>query len=194
LSLQAILAKTLRRRSQCRRAAAEGISKGLADNGRLLTFIFNTVVLDHQSDCELRHFSDPMDSRNLANEIDRKVVNALMKAVEKNYGVVQRYYRLKSRLLKLDQLVDYDRYAPLFSDMPACDWPTAQRIVQESYDAFSPEAGRILREFFEKNWIDAEAASRQARRRFLLERRAQRPSLHSHELHRKAARRNDPRP
>jgi oligoendopeptidase F len=69
---------------------------------------------------------------------------------------VQRYYRLKGKLLKIDKLYDYDRYAPLSGEMPKCDWPTARSIVQESYDAFSPDAGGIVRSFFEKNWIDAE--------------------------------------
>jgi oligoendopeptidase F len=59
-------------------------------------------------------------------------------------------------LLRLDPLYDYDRYAPLFPDMPECDWPTARSIVQESYGAFSPRAGSIIREFFENSWIDAE--------------------------------------
>src|SRR5207253_11057920 len=62
----------------------------------------------------------------------------------------------KGRLLGLEPLYDYDRYAPLFPDMPACDWPRARRIVEESYEAFSPKAGAIVREFFDKRWIDAE--------------------------------------
>jgi oligoendopeptidase F len=69
---------------------------------------------------------------------------------------VQRYYRLKARLLGVGTLADYDRYAPLFSDQPTCDWPTARRIVQESYEAFSPRGGQIIREFFDRRWIDAE--------------------------------------
>jgi oligoendopeptidase F len=97
-----------------------------------------------------------MGPRHLANEISASVVDALMTATERYHGTVQRYYRLKAQLLKLDQLYDYDRYAPLFSDMPACDWPTARDIVYESYEAFSPRAGSIIREFFDKNWIDAE--------------------------------------
>ena len=156
LSLQAILAKLYDAEREVRRAASEGISKGLQDHSRLLTFIFNTIVLDHRSDDELRHFATPMASRNLANEIDANVVEALMTAVERNFTLVQRYYRLKAKLLKLDQLYDYDRYAPLFPDQPPCDWPTARRIVHESYEAFSPRAGQIVGEFFAKNWIDAE--------------------------------------
>ncbi len=156
LSVQEILAKLYDADRAVRKAAAEGLSAGLKGQSRLLTFIFNTIVHDHQTDCQLRSYPDVMAARNLANEIDAKVVEALMTATEKHYPLVQRYYRLKGKLLNIDQLYDYDRYAPLSGEMPKCDWPTAREIVQESYDAFSPDAGGIVRQFFEKNWIDAE--------------------------------------
>jgi oligoendopeptidase F len=97
-----------------------------------------------------------MAPRHLANEIDGKVVDALLTATERHHATVQRYYKLKGRLLGLEQLYDYDRYAPLFRDQTAIDWPTARRIVQESYEAFSPRAGDVVRQFFDKKWIDAE--------------------------------------
>jgi oligoendopeptidase F len=156
LSLQEINAKLYDPDRSARRAAASGVTRGLQDNARLLTFLFNNLVLDHRTDCVLRKFDDPMGPRHLANEISPAVVAALMTATERHHATVQRYYRLKGRLLGLDKLADYDRYAPLFSDQPACDWPTARRIVQESYEAFSPDAGAVIRQFFEKKWIDAE--------------------------------------
>jgi oligoendopeptidase F len=138
-----------------RRAAADGITAGLKENARLLTYIFNNIVLDHKSDCGLRHFDGPMAPRHLANEISAQVVDALMTAAERHHSTFQRYYALKGRLLGVDQLYDYDRYAPLFADLPECDWPAARRIVEESYTAFSPRAGKIIGEFFERSWIDA---------------------------------------
>ncbi len=156
MSLQQINALLYDADRGARQAAAEGLTRGLSENARLLTYVMNTLVLDHRSDCTLRHFENPMGPRHLANEINPTVVDALMTAAERYHGTVQRYYRLKGRLLGLDPLYDYDRYAPLFPDMPACDWPTARSIVQESYEAFSPRAGSIIREFFDKNWIDAE--------------------------------------
>jgi oligoendopeptidase F len=155
LSLQEILAKLYDADREVRRAAAVGISAGLQSNERLLTFIFNTVVLDHTVDGRLRNFAGPMDSRNLANEITPEVVEALMSATERHFSLVQRYYRLKGKLLGLDKLFDYDRYAPIAGDLPACAWSTAQRIVQESYDALSPDAGAVIRQFFDKRWVDA---------------------------------------
>ena len=156
LSLQEVLAKLYDPDRAVRKAASESISTGLQGQARLLTFIFNNIVLDHDSDCRLRKYPEPIFSRNLANEITGEVVEALMTATERHFGLVQRYYRLKKKLLGLKKLHDYDRYAPIFADLPSCDWPTARRIVQESYQAFSPRAGAIVREFFEKKWIDAE--------------------------------------
>jgi oligoendopeptidase F len=155
MSLQQILAKLYDSDRAARRAAAEGITSGLRDNARLMTFLFNNLVLDHRRDGDIRKFGGPMEPRNLANEISQSVVDALMTAAERHHDTFRRYYRLKGKLLGLEPLYDYDRYAPLFSDMPACDWPTARRLVTESYAAFSPKAGAVIGEFFEKNWIDA---------------------------------------
>src|SRR5262249_55353240 len=155
-SLQQVLARLYDADRSVRASAAETLTGGLKQNARLLTYIMNNLVLDHRTDSEMRSFPDPMASRNLANEISQPVVDALLSASERYHGTVQRYYRLKARLLKLDQLHDYDRYAPLFPDQPKVDWPTARAIVAESYAAFSPQAGAIIREFFEKRWIDAE--------------------------------------
>ncbi|MBV9121768.1 MAG: oligoendopeptidase, partial [Planctomycetes bacterium] len=136
LSQQQVLAKLYDADRGVRQAAAAALTRGLQDNSRLLTFIFNTLVLDHKADGELRHYPHPMTPRNLANEISEEVVEALMAAAERHDGMVQRYYRLKSRLLGIEPLRDYDRYAPIFPDLPTCDWPRARTIVQESYQAF----------------------------------------------------------
>jgi oligoendopeptidase F len=139
-----------------RKAAATALTRGLQDNARLLTYVFNTLVLDHQISTRLRRYDDPMASRNLDNEIPGESVQALMAATERHHKTVQRYYRLKQKLLGVPKLYDYDRYAPLFPDLPKCDWATARQTVTESYEAFSPKAGAIVREFFERRWIDAE--------------------------------------
>jgi oligoendopeptidase F len=156
LSQQQILAKLYDADRSVRQRAAAGLTSGLQENARLLTYVFNNLVLDHKLDYEMRGFKDPMAPRHLANEITPTVVDALMTAAERHHDTVHRYYRLKAKLLGLDQLYDYDRYAPLFEDLPRCDWPQAQQIVQESYSAFSPRAGEIVNQFFDKNWIDAE--------------------------------------
>jgi oligoendopeptidase F len=156
LTVQQILARLYDSDRATRKAAAEGLTEGLKQNARLLGYVLNNVILDHRIDCDLRHHGDVMAMRHLANEIDGKVVDALLSASEGHHATVQRYYKLKGKLLGLKQLYDYDRYAPLFSDQPNVDWPTARRIVEQSYTAFSTSAGDVVRKFFDENWIDAE--------------------------------------
>ncbi len=156
LSQQKILSKLYEPNRSVRQRAAEGMTKGLQENARLLTYITNTLLIDHKISCEIRHYEDPAAPRHLDNEIEASVVDALITAAERYHPTVQRYYRLKGKLLGIEQLYDYDRYAPLFDDLPQCDWNTARSIVKESYESFSPQAGDIVREFFNKNWIDAE--------------------------------------
>src|SRR5262249_58173220 len=64
LSLQQINAKLYDPDRKVRKAAAEGLTKGLQENARLLTFIQNNLVLEHRGDCDLRRFPDPMGPRH----------------------------------------------------------------------------------------------------------------------------------
>jgi oligoendopeptidase F len=75
--------------------------------------------------------------------------------VTARYDIVERYYLLKKKLLGLDELQDYDRYAPL----PAADrrysWEEARTIVLRAYERFHPRMADEARQFFDKRWIDA---------------------------------------
>lgn len=156
LSEQEILAILHDPERKKREAAARGLTRGLKENSHLLTYIFNVIAADHSSDDQLRAFPDPMASRHLANEIEPEAVRVMMETAEKNGAMVHRYYQLKKRLMKLDVLFDYDRYAPLFKSSRTIGWEEAKEIVLNSFYAFSPEFGKIARLFFEKRWIDAE--------------------------------------
>lgn len=144
---------------EVRSAAHAGFTKGLEQNSRLATFILNTVLRDHAVDNRLKHYTDPAESRHLANEIESESVEALMFACEKRRDMVQDYYRLKGRLLGVDPLYDYDRYAPVQIEgvsIPECDWQRACEMVHASFLEFSPVMGRIAREFLDKCWIDGD--------------------------------------
>ncbi len=138
-----------------RRRAAASITAGLKDLSRTTTFIFNTILADKASDDRLRNYPTWISARNLSNEVADESVNALVEAVTSRYDIVARYYRLKRRLLAVDELFDYDRYAPL----PAADrrytWAEGRAVVLDAYGQFHPRMAQIAEIFFEYNWIDA---------------------------------------
>ncbi len=143
-------------RRELRQRAARALTEGLRQHGALLTFICNTIAQDHAQIDRLRGYATPMAARHLDNEIEAATVEALLGACEANADLVASYYGLKRRLLGLDVLYDWDRYAPLELDAPTVSWPAARELMLEAYGEFSPRLREIAARFFGARWIDAE--------------------------------------
>jgi oligoendopeptidase F len=139
-----------------RKAAAHAITEALLGQQRVLTFALNTLVQEHADQDRLRNRPHPMLARNLDNEIEQPAVDALLDACDRGMILVRRYHALKRRLLGVERLYDYDRYAPIGDRLPAWPWSEACRLVTEAYREFSPRLGEIAAEFLEKRWIDAD--------------------------------------
>ena len=139
---------------ETRQGAAEAITDALGPGLRTRTFVFNTILLDKSIDDRLRGYPTWLSSRNLANETTDEAVEALIHATTSRYDLPQRYYRLKARLLGLDRLEHYDRFAPISSDAGKVAWDEARTVVVEAYSGFSDEAGAIVARFFDESWID----------------------------------------
>jgi oligoendopeptidase F len=158
LTQQQILSKLYEPDRAVRRDAALAFTEGLQDHRRELTFVFNTVLADKASDDRLRNYDHWLASRNLDNEVDDETVEALVEAVTSRYDLVARFYRLKQRLLGLDELYDYDRYAPIGEADTRYEWTTARDLVLAAYDDFHPQMGDVAERFFTDEWIDAALA------------------------------------
>ncbi len=139
-----------------RKKASESLAEGLKTHTHLLTYTTNMILADHRSDLKIRHFRHPMDPMNLCNEIDLKSVLNLVACVKEAYPLAARYYRLKARLLGLDRLYDYDRYAPIGKEDVHVDFKECREVVMAGYRAFSEDVAGVVEPFFTKHWIDAE--------------------------------------
>lgn len=139
-----------------RMEAAQDLTQGLTSQLHILTHITNTLLADKMIDDRLRHYPGWLSSMNLYNEVDDATVGVLVRVVTSRYDIPARYYRLKRGLLGLDELFDYDRYAPL-ANLPGqqVTWPECQRMVIAAFAGFSPEMGQIAELFFDKGWIHA---------------------------------------
>ena len=138
-----------------RREAALSFTDGLKDRLRTFTFIFNTLLADKASTDRLRGYDHWLEQRNRANEVDDETVDTLVDAVTTRYDLVARFYRLKEKLLGLDELHDYDRYAPIRETSTTYEWDEARALVLDAYEDFHPEMAQAARRFFDDHWIDA---------------------------------------
>ncbi len=154
-SLETAMARLYEHDRDTRRGAAEAITEALGPGLRTRTYVFNTILQDKSIDDRLRGYPTWISSRNLSNETTDEAVEALIAATTSRYDVAQRYYRLKAKLLGIDRLAHYDRFAPVSEDAEKTPWDEAQRLVVEAYGDFSDEAGSIVSRFFDDSWIDA---------------------------------------
>jgi len=154
-SLETAMSRLYDHDRDVRRTAAEAITEALGPGLRTRTYVFNTILQDKSIDDRLRGYPSWITSRNLSNETTDEAVEALVEATTSRYDVPQRYYRLKAKLLGLDKLEHYDRFAPASEDTEKASWAEAHRLVVDAYGDFSDEAGSIVARFFDSNWIDA---------------------------------------
>jgi oligoendopeptidase F len=141
---------------EVRRAAAEGLTKGLSTQSRPLTFVMNTLLQDKAVEDRLRTYSDPAESRHTSNELDAETVNLVIETSQRNYPLVSRYYNLKREILGFNSLTHYDRYAPLFDTKETVPFADARKIILDAFGRFSPTMRDTADQFFLKSWIDAE--------------------------------------
>ncbi len=139
-----------------RKQAAADLTEGLNSQLHILTHIFNTLLADKMIGDRLRVYPNWVSSMNLGNELEGKTVETLIEATVKRYNIPTRYYRVKKNLLGLDELLDYDRYAPL-PHLPdtKISWDECREMVLKAFGEFSPRMAEIAGYFFDRGWIHA---------------------------------------
>ncbi len=139
-----------------REKAGKEMNRVSRENGPLFAFIYNMVMKDKAIEDEKRGFKQPVDERNLAENVNGKIVDALAQTVRENYkNIGHRFYKLKAKWLGVKKMQYWDRNAPLpFSADIHYSWDDAVKIVLEAYKEFSPKLYETARPFFENNWID----------------------------------------
>ena len=155
VSTEIALSRLYRPDRDVRRETAEAVGAALEPGVRTRAYVYNTIVLDKSIEDRLRGYPTWISSRNLANEATDEAVQALVDAVVSRYDVPQRYYRLKARLLGLDRIDHYDRFAPVAEGGGRTTWDEARNIVVGAYSEFDEQVGEIVDGFFTHNWIDA---------------------------------------
>lgn len=139
-----------------RHKAGEEINRVAKQNAPLFSLVYNMIIKDKAIEDEKRGFKSPVSARNLAEEVDDNMVEALAQTVKENYkNIAHRFYKLKAKWLGTDKLSYWDRNAPLpFSADIQYSWEEAVDTVLKGYYGFSEKLGKIAQEFFDNAWID----------------------------------------
>ncbi len=114
-----------------------------------------SVCDDHMQMCELRKYPTAMTQSLIDNDVDQKAINSLMNTIENNVGLYQRYLKLKTKLMGLKKLANYDIVAPL-PNSPDMNygWEEARKEIIDAYNEFDEQIGQWVKEMYKLRHID----------------------------------------
>jgi oligoendopeptidase F len=102
-----------------------------------------------------RNFDSARQAALNNNNIPEAVYDNLVKTVNDNLHLLHRYVQLRKKALGLDELHMYDLYTPLVKDAKMeVSFKEAQQLVLDSLDPMGEEYKNIVKEGYEKRWID----------------------------------------
>ena len=102
----------------------------------------------------VRNYPSSLAAALDSDRIPEGVYRTLVDEANAGLPVLHRYFRLRARMLDLDQLAYFDIYPPLVQTDREFGIDEAKTIVLEAVEPLGPEATAIVREGFEGGWMD----------------------------------------
>ena len=102
-----------------------------------------------------RGYSSTLEASLSGTEVPVEVYHNLIKAVHENMHYMYDYVKLRKKLMGLDELHMYDLYTPIVADADMkISFEEAKETVLKALEPMGEEYLAIMREGFEKRWID----------------------------------------
>lgn len=143
---------------EIRKEASIALSRGLKENSYALVSVFNNIILSHKTYCDLRKYTYPEQKRFLEDDIEKSVVETMIKTVESHYeSISHRYYKLKAKILKKPKLQYWDRAEKVClskREDKKYTYEEAIDLVLDIFKDFSPKFFEIVKTMVNESWVD----------------------------------------
>lgn len=138
-----------------RRRAMALFFQRFADNKLVITHLYNTLVKDFGLEQDLRGYISPISMMNTHNDLEEEAVQALIDVTTESYPLVQRYYKIKAKLLGLPDMTLADIYAPMPQSPKGYNFEDAKALVLEAFGSFDRQFQTLAKSMFDENRVDA---------------------------------------
>lgn len=140
---------------EVRKNAWEGFMLTLGKWGNTISTTYSSSVKGDIFTARARKYADTLEAALYGNEIPRSVCDNLIKAVHGRFGAMERYIRLRGRLLGLETVRPYDMYKPIVGDVDmGLPYEEAYAEVVKSLSVMGREYTDQLRAAIDQRWID----------------------------------------
>ncbi|MBT6401011.1 M3 family oligoendopeptidase [candidate division WWE3 bacterium] len=140
-----------------RKRATEAVGKEVEKYKITNSLILNSLLLDSKISNAVRGFDYPEHAAYLDNETDSEAVSVMIAAVNDSFEISERYFKAKKKALGYNELFDWDRSIPVYTDVQRkYTWEEAKTVVLDAFRMFDEEFADIAETIIESGWVDAE--------------------------------------
>jgi len=137
-----------------RHALNSALMQELKEVAQMAESELNAVVTRKKITDELRGYKEPYEATVKGYENDLKSVLALVQAVTHHFGISQRFYRVKAKLLKQKSLTYADRSAFVGSVKKKISFAKAVRLVRKAFAELDPKYAQIFDRLLANGQVD----------------------------------------
>ncbi len=141
-------------KKEVRDKSAEAFNDILREHVDVAEAEINAVLADKKTNDDLRKMKRPDFDRHLDDDIDSKVVDALIKAVSGRFDISRRFYELKAKLLGLKKLEYHERNVEYGKIAKQYKYEDAINLAHEVFSKLDKKFTDVLQNFVDKNQID----------------------------------------
>ena len=125
------------------------------DNQLVITHLFNNILKNYEIEKRIRNYDNAIDIKLNQYDLNKKSIEILHNVTTDSNHLVERYYKLKSKIVGIPKLKLSDIYAPLPDHDSSYSWEDTKTIVLESFKEFDNEFFEITNDLFNSNRIHA---------------------------------------
>lgn len=138
-----------------RKGAFDTLYKEYKKYSNTFASLLSTNMKELSTVAKVSNYSGAIERSLYADEVNVDVYNNLIDSVHSNINYIYDYYKLKKKILGLDELHLYDIYVPIVSDYnKEYSYEEAKKIILEVLSVFGEEYINKVKEAFDSRWID----------------------------------------
>lgn len=120
-----------------------------------LAATLSATVQEHVFEARARNYDSSLDASLAGNEVDTAVYHMLIKEINANLSTLQRYFKLRARILGLDDLRYHDMYPPLVDKVSTdYSWENSKKLVSEALAVLGEDYVSRLSHALDNGWVD----------------------------------------
>jgi len=146
----------IRSKNRCvRKEAFKNLYKVHKQFNNTFSLLLKDYVSKNKALSKVRKFESSLEASLFEENINTKVYNNLIDVVNSNLQNLYKYYELKKKTLKLDEMHMYDVYVDITKEIDKkYTFDEAKKLVLESLNILGKDYINNLNKAFDQKWID----------------------------------------